>query len=242
MNKTTKIILISIGVIGCGVGLWLLFRKKGGNQFPNVNDKSKNEKNTFINNNSSKYTGEGDPLKIYDKGENVKCLQKWLNVKGCQDKNGSGLEVDGYFGPLTESALKGCGYASGQISHNALRSEVTTLLNAGETIDCSSSSCCANITITQNNNGGNGGNGGQTGCDNDWDCDGVPDMIDKDPVPNTNNYNLQYDPYYMPIDNARPGGGLFAFSGPNNEHSPGDFLTDDPGEEQSWDDFMNDVP
>ena len=214
MNRTIKYTLISVGIIGTGIGIWLLFfKKKGGSQFPNVDNKSKNEKTNFLNTNSSKYTGEGDPLTLYSKGENVKCLQKWLNVKGCKDKNGSGLDVDGYFGPLTESALKNCGYPSGTISLNNLRKEVTTLLNAGQTIDCSSSSCCANITIV-NNNGGNGG-----GCDynNDWDCDGVPDMIDKDVNPNAGiePEGGVYQPY-LPYQTAPYlGATLFAFTGEN---------------------------
>ena len=212
MNRTLKYTLLTIGIVGTGIGIWLLFfKKKGGSQFPDVDDRSKNEKINFLNTNSSKYTGEGDPLKIYSKGENVKCLQKWLNVKGCKDKNGSGLDVDGYFGPLTESALKNCGYASGTISLNNLTKEVTTSINAGETIDCSSSSCCANISIVVNS--------GNQGCDGDWDCDGVPDMIDKDVNPNAiyvpqEPYTYQPAPYpYSTIDTTGPG--LFAFTGKN---------------------------
>lgn len=32
------------------------------------------------------------------------------------------------------------------------------------------------------------------------------------------------------------------FTGPNNEHQPGNFLTDDPGDTQSMNEFINDVP
>lgn len=32
------------------------------------------------------------------------------------------------------------------------------------------------------------------------------------------------------------------FTGPNNEHQPGNFLTDDPGDTQSMTEFINDVP
>ena len=44
-----------------------------------------------------------------------------------------------------------------------------------------------------------------------------------------------------PPPSARPMG-FSGFTGINNEHEPGNFLTDDPGDIQSMTDFINDVP
>jgi len=44
-----------------------------------------------------------------------------------------------------------------------------------------------------------------------------------------------------PPPSSRPMG-FSGFTGINNEHQPGNFLTDDPGDIQSMEDFINDVP
>lgn len=97
MGKGIKITLITLGLIGTGVGLYFLLRKKkngseptngGGGPFSGLIP-------------TSKYTDDSFPLKNGSGGEKVKKLQKWLN-----DNHNAGLVVDGKFGPKTEEALK----------------------------------------------------------------------------------------------------------------------------------------
>lgn len=91
MNRTTKIILISLGVIGTGVGIYFLLRKpKSNGTTPSIEPNNPTlppVKKTF-------------PLKRGSKGDKVKQLQRYLNIN-----YSSGLVVDGDFGPKTEAAL-----------------------------------------------------------------------------------------------------------------------------------------
>ena len=154
MTQPVKIILISLGCIGAGIGIYFLFFKdKKGEQFPDVEDESVEEKDTWEATTKPKYSSEGTILQMLSRGNNVKCLQSVLNVRGCKDKNGSGLTVDGKFGPLTESALSGCGEGK-SISINRLKKMMQTELDKGLSIDCSSSSCCASLVSANptNNN------------------------------------------------------------------------------------------
>jgi hypothetical protein len=157
MTQPVKIILISLGCIGAGIGIYFLFFKdKKGEQFPDVEDESVEEKDTWEATTKPKYSSEGTILQMLSRGNNVKCLQSVLNVRGCKDKNGSGLTVDGKFGPLTESALSGCGEGT-SISINRLKKMMQTELDKGLSIDCSSSSCCASLVSANptNNNTNN---------------------------------------------------------------------------------------
>jgi len=145
MTNSVKIILISLGCIGAGIGVYyLFFRNRNEEQFPEVKDESKEEKEIFEEEHKDEYITEGTILEMFSRGNNVKCLQSVLNVRGCKDKNGSGLTVDGKFGPLTESALEGCGDGK-TISINRLKKMMQTELDKGLSIDCSDSSCCASL-------------------------------------------------------------------------------------------------
>ena len=208
MTNTTKIIFISLGVVGCGVAIWYFFFRddKNGKQFPDVDDLSKDEKDEWEHTNSGCYTSEGNPLKMCSKGNNVECLQKVLNVKGCKDKNGSGLTVDGKFGPLTESALEGCGKGK-SITLSSLKTMMQNQINKGLVVDCSGSSCCSDM-IAYND---------------DKDNDGIPDSIDIDGGDGTGNPvsgDPPYNPYQPPypvipyaIQDTTDPNNIFAFSG-----------------------------
>tara|TARA_B110000240_G_C13418452_1_gene418364 strand:+ start:507 stop:1175 length:669 start_codon:yes stop_codon:yes gene_type:complete len=218
MNKGLKITLISLGLVGTCVGVWYLFFKdKKGDETPDVKEKSKQEKKRHTTKNSNSYKSEGDPLKMYSDGKNVECLQRVLNVKGCKDKNGSALTPDGRFGPLTESSLTACGYGK-SISLNALKELVQDELNKGNTVSCTGS-CCAGLVAQNTNNTGGPLPGLGGGCDGDWDCDGMPDMIDKDAKPyNAIPYNTPYIPSLpgMAVDNTYVHTPSYAFEGGNN--------------------------
>ena len=184
MNKSVKIILISLGCIGAGLGVYFLFFKgKKGEQFPDVEDRSVEEKDTWEETTKPIYSSEGTILKLLSIGNNVKCLQSVLNVRGCKDKNGSGLTVDGKFGPLTESALSGCGEGN-TISINRLKKMMQTELDKGLSIDCSDSSCCSSLVAVSQ------------GSDDSWnpsgddDGDGIPNSIDRDSFNPTTDDNI----------------------------------------------------
>ena len=99
MGKGLKITLITVGLLGTGVGLYFLLRPRGGK---NGNNKSNDDsifdkviRNTF-------YSDESFPLKKGSGGDKVKALQGFLN----DSNSANNLDVDGKFGPLTEAALK----------------------------------------------------------------------------------------------------------------------------------------
>jgi len=93
MNKGLKITLIALGVIGTGVGLYFLLRKPKNPNIPNT-------PNTPSSPNTPTTPVSEFPLKRGSKGDKVKELQKFLNIK-----YSSGLVVDGDFGPKTQGAL-----------------------------------------------------------------------------------------------------------------------------------------
>jgi len=97
MNKTIKISLISVGLIGAGVGVYFLLKnrssKSGGNR-----TYDNNIFKTILN---KLYQSDSFPLKKDDGGKRVKALQIFLNNSGSY-----GLVVDGKFGPATEAAVK----------------------------------------------------------------------------------------------------------------------------------------
>jgi LPXTG-motif cell wall-anchored protein len=96
MNAQTKYILIGLGILGAGAGVFFFMRKKKKdreallNQFgePDVSKPSTTTQSTF-------------PLEKGDRGNLVAELQKKLNSAGSY-----GLAVDGIFGVLTEGAVK----------------------------------------------------------------------------------------------------------------------------------------
>lgn len=97
MNKTLKISLISVGIIGSAVGLWFIFFKgKGGGGGKDVSDD-----NIFERVINRLYQNDSFPLKLNSGGDRVKSLQSFLNKEGSY-----GLDEDGKFGPLTLEALK----------------------------------------------------------------------------------------------------------------------------------------
>ena len=93
MNKGLKITLISLGLIGTGVGLYFLLRKPKNPNIPNT-------PNTPSSPNTPTTPVSEFPLKRGSKGDKVKELQRFLNIK-----YSSGLVVDGDFGPKTQGAL-----------------------------------------------------------------------------------------------------------------------------------------
>ena len=98
MNKGTKITLIGLGILGVGVGLYFVFRKKPPyNQDPKKEDKEKKTKKQ-----GTKWGDDSFPLKRGSKGNRVKALQKYLN----DSSSGYALATDGLFGPLTEAAVQ----------------------------------------------------------------------------------------------------------------------------------------
>jgi hypothetical protein len=97
MNKTIKISLISVGLIGAGVGVYFLLKnrssKSGGNR-----TYDNNIFKTILN---KLYQSDSFPLKKDSGGDRVKALQLFLN-----NSSSYGLVVDGKFGPATEGAVK----------------------------------------------------------------------------------------------------------------------------------------
>lgn len=95
MNKTLKISLISVGIIGTAVGVWLIFFKG-----KNSNGTS-NDDNIFERVINRLYENDSFPLKLNSGGDRVKKLQCFLN-----SQSSYGLDVDGKFGPLTLDAVE----------------------------------------------------------------------------------------------------------------------------------------
>ena len=99
MNAQTKYILIALGVLVAGAGVFFYFRKKKKerealvNQFEPVKPP--------ISSGSSTQSSSSFPLRKGDMGDLVAELQKKLNSAGSY-----GLAVDGIFGVLTEGAVK----------------------------------------------------------------------------------------------------------------------------------------
>ena len=95
MNAQTKYILLALGVLGAGAGVFFFMRSK----------KKKKEAllNQFEPEKPPTQTTSSDrfPLKKGSRGSNVSSLQTKLNSSGSY-----GLAVDGIFGVLTEGAVK----------------------------------------------------------------------------------------------------------------------------------------
>lgn len=155
MNKGLKITLITLGVLGTGVGLYFLFRKPKSNGY--IDSNPSNPSNPSRNNTGGGYSTSGFPLKRGSGGENVKNLQRFLN-----QSSGYGLTVDGKFGPATERALK-----SEQSPFSAFK---TMYPNAVE--GQASKEYYDNATYTSTTN--------VNSTFEDKDKDGVPDSIDRD--------------------------------------------------------------
>lgn len=98
MNKNIKITLITLGVLGTGVGLYYLLRPK--KYYGNSDNSSSSSNDNIITKIIDKFSGRGFPLKRGSGGERVKDIQKFLN-----DSGSYGLVVDGKFGPATEAAV-----------------------------------------------------------------------------------------------------------------------------------------
>jgi len=97
MNKSLKISLITLGVLGTGIGLYFLLKPSKARKDENYSD----DDNIFEKI-IKKFTSSSFPLKNGSGGDRVKALQIFLNTSGSY-----GLIVDGKFGPATETALKG---------------------------------------------------------------------------------------------------------------------------------------
>ena len=98
MNKSLKISLITLGVLGTGVGLYFLLRTRRENNGTS-NDKDDSIFNKVIRN--TFYSDTSFPLKRGSGGDKVKGLQRFLNNSGSY-----GLKEDGKYGPATETAVK----------------------------------------------------------------------------------------------------------------------------------------
>mgnify|MGYP003631080756 CR=1 FL=1 len=97
MNKTLKISLISVGLIGSALGVYYIIKRnkmKGGGNVSYDN-------NIFERVLNRLYENDSFPLKLNSGGDRVKQLQSFLNNQGSY-----GLDVDGKFGPLTLQAVK----------------------------------------------------------------------------------------------------------------------------------------
>ena len=92
MDKGIKITLITVGVLGTGVGLYFLFRKPKSNGYSITNPTNPSSNNKG---GGGGYSDLGFPLKRGSGGENVKNLQIFLN-----NSSGYGLTEDGKFGHI----------------------------------------------------------------------------------------------------------------------------------------------
>ena len=138
MSKGLKITLISLGVIGTGVGLYFLFRDKDKDESKkngNGDDDIISKLNPFT---SNKYKSDSFPLKKDSGGSRVKKLQEYLNTK-----YNAGLDTDGKFGPLTEGALK---------THTGLTQVDETWYNTNVLATASSGNGNGNGNGNENNN------------------------------------------------------------------------------------------
>lgn len=97
MNKTLKISLISLGVLGTGIGIYAFLRNKRKEGSSSVTY----DNNIFERVLNRLYQNDSFPLKLNSGGDRVKELQRFLNEEGSY-----GLNVDGKFGPLTLEAVK----------------------------------------------------------------------------------------------------------------------------------------
>lgn len=98
MNKTLKISLISLGLIGAGLGIYVLLKRRKGS---NGNNTVTYDNNIFDRVLNIIYQNNSFPLKLNSGGNRVKALQVFLN-----ESSGYGLDTDGKFGPLTLNAVK----------------------------------------------------------------------------------------------------------------------------------------
>ena len=170
MNRGLKIGLISLGIIAIPTAIYFIwFHKKGdgkikGNVIPDEVDVI--EKKRIVKkekkSNPKRYTTESRPLKKYDFGNNVKCLQKLLNWRGYTDNNGKVLVVDGKWGNGTEQALDksitdgvewGITKGTGGITISTLKNRVADTPGTlpplvgylKDTVECKAASCCASV-------------------------------------------------------------------------------------------------
>ncbi len=97
MNKTLKISLISLGLIGAGLGIYVLLKRRKGSNGNNTVTYDNNIFDRVLN----RYQNNSFPLKLNSGGNRVKALQVFLN-----ESSGYGLDTDGKFGPLTLNAVK----------------------------------------------------------------------------------------------------------------------------------------
>ena len=170
MTTGGKIALISVSLIGIGAAVYFIFfRKKPQDKVvgPVVpeNNTIIEKRNTVIiekKQNPKRYTTESSPLKKYDYGPNVKCLQKLLNWRGYKDDAGKVLVVDGKWGNSTQQALDNSkgdlswGNIDNGLGLSNLRSRVAwtpshfnitnnTLEYLKDTPECKNASCCQGV-------------------------------------------------------------------------------------------------
>ncbi len=172
MNTGIKIVLGIIGVVGIGTGLYFIFKDKKDKDKITDPENKEEKKNNNVNEPSSSYKAETDPLSKYDRGDNVKCLQALLNFFKAQDVTtnitwGKDLDVDGYYGPKTEAMVNKIvasatfntitsttvSYSALQASLEAARVIAVTGMATQEQIDklngvCNSASCCLAATAS----------------------------------------------------------------------------------------------
>tara|TARA_R110001599_G_scaffold122244_3_gene293990 strand:+ start:773 stop:1561 length:789 start_codon:yes stop_codon:yes gene_type:complete len=233
MNRGLKISLISLGIVAIPTAIYFIwFYKKGskvkGNVMPDAVDvvQKKEIVKKEKKSDPKRYTTENRPLRKYDFGNNVKCLQKLLNWRGYTNNKDKVLVVDGKWGDSTEQALDksisdgvqwGISKGTGGITITTLRDRVSDTQGVQQpipyvgtvylkdTIECKSASCCTNI-VQVNEEG--------------------PDEDNSDI-----NYGSDFD-YQLPQQSIIPTGGGYtgqqyaidpsmAFSGDDNENYSG---------------------
>ena len=101
MNAQTKYILIALGVLGVGAGVFFFMRNKKKNRENLLNQFGDNTDYNPSQEGSNNQSSASFPLRKGDRGNLVAELQKKLNSAGSY-----GLAVDGIFGVLTEGAVK----------------------------------------------------------------------------------------------------------------------------------------
>jgi peptidoglycan hydrolase-like protein with peptidoglycan-binding domain len=108
MNKGWKWTLISLGVIGAGVGLYFVVKPLfGKNKWEDFEDDEDDVIST-----PSIYIDDSFPLKKDSGGKRVEALQKYLEAQGATLVGG----VDGKFGPSTEEAVETYVDSSGAVT------------------------------------------------------------------------------------------------------------------------------
>ena len=120
MKKGWKWTLISLGVIGAGVGLYFLVKKPKNKWEDDTNDEVTSSRPTiFIDNSFPLKKNSGD---INQSVKRVTALQKYLESQGATLDGGS----DGKFGPSTQTAVETYIDAGGKVTETFYNDNIKT--------------------------------------------------------------------------------------------------------------------